>query len=271
MTDPAEYKNNWMKYATSEEIAAYSQDLDRKTNPLHRITAPVRSNANALETEVEELERQLGATTTFSEALALAQTLAEKRKAILAQGNEETLMDQLLYFGSSRLSHNYYHACRVIYRIGVEVEDLWCEINGRKDPTEDLFERLEYVDYRQGAERRDQDIFQRVKKAVDEEVADRPGVTPGRDGGLRYIFNIEHILDNDPWSRYVQNKLISMNQWSNVMGYAYDKILEKLSRVDRYSFDNIVQHHKNFRGYGYWDNGELILLEEQIQKYQKIK
>lgn len=241
MDDPVQYKNRWMKYATAEEIDAHF---------------------NALEAREEEIRKSRH----FGAAMDLTGTLLDEQGK-----SRDERTGELAYFGSTRVGYEYYHACRVIYRIGVEAEEMWREVQGRKDPTEDLLGRLKNQEYRAESEHKDEVIFNRLKRAIDDEVADRPGVTPGRDGGLRYIFNIEHILKNDPWSRHVQGMLMQMNQWTNAMMYAYDKILEKLSRTDWSSFYLAIQRHDNFRNHGYWDNGEYVALEEQIQKYQKAK
>lgn len=241
MTDPAEYKNNWMKYATAEEIDAHFK---------------------ALEAREEEIRKS-----RFGTAMDLtAKLLSDQGKS----RDEQT--GELAYFGSTRVGYEYYDACRVIYRLGVEAEDMWREVQGRKDPTEDLLERLKNQEYRAESERKDEVIFNRLKRAVDEEVADRPaGNTMSISGGLKYIFNINHILENDPWSRHVQGRLTQMNQWTNAMMYAYDKILWKLSRMNWGSFNAVIKHHDNFRNHGYWDNGEYVALETQIEKYLKAE
>lgn len=219
-----------------------------------------------LNNDIDALEDQINQTKNFGKAIDLTTQLQD------VQGKSRDAQTEVLaYFGSTRVGYEYYHACRVIYRLGVEAEDIWREVQGRKNPTEDLLERLKSSEYRGESESKDQIIFKRLKEAVDEEVADRPGCTPSRDGGLRYIFNINHILENDPWSRHVQGRLMQMNQWTNAMMYAYDKILEKLSRTDRWSFNVAVNHYNNFRGHGYWDDGVFIALEDQIQKYQRVK
>ena len=148
---------------------------------------------------------------------------------------------------------------------------MWRAVQVRKKPTEDLLERLQSAEYRAESESKDEIIFNRLKKAVDEEIADRPGCTPGCDGGLRYIFNIGHILQNDRWARHVQGRLSSMNQWTNAMMYAYDKILEKLFRTDRVSFELAISRHDNFKGLGYWDNGEYVALEDKVKEYREAK
>src|SRR3989338_223020 len=241
MDDQAQYKNNWMKYATPQEIDAHFEALRVR-------------------------EQQITNSQQFGVAMDLtAQVLHDQGK-----GRGE-LTSELGYFGSTRVGYEYYHACRVIYRLGGETEEMWRKVQGRKNPTEDLLGRLKSPEYREESESKDELIFNRLKEAVDDEVADRPGCTPGRDGGLRYIFNIEHILQNDPWARDVQRKLTSMNQWTNAMMYAYDKILEKLYRTDRASFNGAVHNHNNFRGYGYWDDGEFIALEDKIKEYRARK
>src|SRR3989338_8174841 len=241
MDDPAQYKNNWMKYATPQEIDAHFEALRVR-------------------------EQQITNSQQFGVAMDLtAQVLHDQGK-----GRGE-LTSELGYFGSTRVGYEYYHACRVIYRLGVETEEMWRKVQGRKNPTEDLLGRLKSSEYREESESKDQTIFKRLKQAVDEEVADRPGWTPGRDGGLRYIFNIEHILQNDPWSRHVQGRLMQMNQWTNAMMYAYDKILEKLYRTDWSSFNLAVTRHDDFRGHGYWDDGLYIALEDKIKEYSARK
>lgn len=204
------------------------------------------------------------ASSSFGNAMDLTATLlSDQRK----DGRERTA--ELAYFGSTRVGYEYYHACRVIYRLGVEAEDMWREVQGRKDPTQDLLERLKSSECREESESKDQITFKRLKRAVEEEVADRPGCTPSRDGGLRYIFNIDHILKNDQWSRHVQSRLMQMNQWTNAMMYAYDKILEKLIIVHRWSFNVAIKRHNNFRGYGYWDDGKYIALEDRVAYYKQ--
>ena len=265
MDDPMQYKNNynWMRYATAEEIDAHFKALE------HQKKAAARGEAWATtgqsfggSNKDEDIEtRLLRGSHYFPEAMDLTKkTLGDQG------GNRTKLIEELGYFGSSRLGYEYYHACRVIYRIGVEAEEMWRKLYGRKTPQEELLDQAENgtLDERNP---RDEQIFDRLKKAIEEEVADRPGCTPGRDGGLRYIFNIEYILQNDLWTRDVQRKLTSMNQWTNAMMYAYDKILEKLYRVDRCSFEMTVNRHDNFRGHGYWDNGEYVALEDKIKEY----
>ncbi|MBI5002205.1 hypothetical protein HZC31_02375 [Candidatus Woesearchaeota archaeon] len=156
--DPAQYKNNWMKHATPEEIDAYFKQIDAR-------------------------EEEIRASRQFGVAMDLtAQVLHDQGKS------RSDLTSELGYFGSTRLGYEYYHACRVIYRLGVEAEEMWRKVQGRKNPTEDLLGRLKDSEYKKESESKDEIIFNRLKRAVDEEVADRPGCTPSRDGGLRYIF-----------------------------------------------------------------------------------
>ncbi len=257
MDDPAQYKNRWMKYATPEEIAAYFEAQKDQPVSIQRTDGEWE--------EIDQREEELQSTRNFGRAMdGATDLLAQQGKS------RDGLTEELAYFGSTRIGYEYYHACRVIYRIGVEAEDMWKEVQGGKKPTDDLLQRLQNKEYRAESESKDEVIFNRLKRAIDEEVADRPGCTPGRDGGLRYIFNIEHILQNDPWARDVQRKLISMNQWTNAMMYAYDRILEKLYRTDQGSFNLAVDRHNNFRGHGYWDDGEYIALEDKIKEYREI-
>src|SRR3989338_11430608 len=147
MDDPIQHKNNWMKYATPQEIDAYFKQIDAREEAIRKA-------------------QQFGAAMDLT-----AQVLHDQGKG------RSDLTSELGYFGSTRLGYEYYHACRVIYRLGAETEEMWREVQGRKSPTEDLLGRLKISEYREESESKDEIIFTRLKRAEDEEVADRPGCT----------------------------------------------------------------------------------------------
>ncbi len=200
----------------------------------------------------------MGSPGTVANAMGIAEKLmGDKGEPIITRSE----LAELVYFSDfSARQPSYHDACRVVYRLGMEAEYMWRETHGQQTPTDDLLARLTDREYMAQSGSKDKVIFDRLKKVVDEEIADRPG------NGLRYLFDMGTMIREDPWARDVQRKLSSMDQWTNIMMYAYTKIFEK---IDRWAFDVAVEQYGGFKTFGYWDNGTYIPMEEKVVEMRR--